>query len=231
MFTSAEYQLLLKRAPEDLKGFFEALGIPATAVDWEDKEKVRRLDAEAEKKVAYILRGKSIIGGCYKLLERAKIPFQFSDTTGMLLTAIVKHQEDVRRAMTMKSPPQPQSVKKGAASRRQTTVKVSRKATEGGVVYWVREIITTIGKIIFSVIESIVPSAESKGMQRPPSSSPSAGRRQAHGKPSAEFQKQGVSPTAASTVPTESAGASFTEAEADRVLSVLHHLQRLYQAL
>ena len=231
MFTSAEYQLLGKRAPEDLKGFFEALGIPATAVAWEDREKVRRLDAEAEKKVEGLLRSMSIIDGCYTLLERAKIPFQFSDTTGMLLTAIVKHQEDVRRVMTMKLPSQPQSIKKGEASSRQTTVKVSRKATEGGVVYWVLEIITTIGKIIFSLVRCIVPGVESKGMQRPPSPSPSVGRRQVHGKPSAEFQKQGVSPTAASTVPTESAGASFTAAEADRVLSVLLHLQRLYQAL
>lgn len=224
MFTSAEYQLLVKRAPEDLKGFFEALGIPATAVDWEDKEKVRRLDAEAEKKVAYILRGKSIIGGCYKLLKRAKVPFQFSDTTGMLLTAIVKHQEDVRRAMTMKSPP----VKKGAASSRQTA---PQKLSVWELLKQLIEAGIAVGKSLVYLFKYIVPSAESKGMQRPPSSSPSMGRRQAHGKPSAEFQKKGVSPKAASTAPPESAGASFTEAEADRALSVLHHLQRLYQAL
>lgn len=228
MFTSAEYQLLLKRAHEDLKGFFEALGISATAMDWEDKEKVRRLDAEAEKKVAYILRGKSIIGGCYKLLERAKVPFQFSDTTGMLLTAIVKHQEDVRRAMMMKSPQQPQPVKKGAASRRQTA---PQKSAVWELLEQLIEAGIAVGKIISSVIKCIVPGAESKGMQRPPSPSPSVGRRQVHGKPSAEFQNKGASPKAASTASTESAGASFTDAEADRVLNVLFHLQRLYQVL
>lgn len=225
MFTSAEYQLLGKRAPEDLKGFFEVLDIPATAVDWEDREKVCRLDEEAEKKLADLLRSMSIIDGCYTLLERAKIPFQFSDTTGMLLTSIAEHQNEVRLAMTMKSQPIPNTYEKMSEPERASALNVSAKK-EGTSLY-----LAGVGFVVVYVVlllASKVPAWTGAlfGLAGAFIMAKGSGKKAA-----TRVSSKNVTPEPASTVPTESAGASFTAAEADRVLSVLLHLQRLYQAL
>lgn len=226
MFTSAEYQLLGKRAPEDLKGFFEALGIPATAVAWEDREKVRRLDAEAEKKVEGLLRSLSITDGCYTLLERAKIPFQFSDTTGMLLTSIAEHQDEVRLAMTMKSQPIPNTAEKMSEPKRASALNVSEKK-EGtslyrfaGAGFLAVDVVLLIVSKVPTWIVALLGFAGAFIMAK------GSGKKAA-----TRVSSKNVTPEPASTVPTESADASFTEAEADRALSVLLHLQRLYQAL
>lgn len=226
MFTSAEYQLLGKRVPEDLTGFFEALGISAKAVDWEDREKVRRLDAEAEKKVAALLCSMSIIDGCYTLLECAKIPFQFSDTTGALLASIAEHQDEVRLAMTMKAQTIPNTAEKMSESESASALNVSAQK-EGPSLYRV----VGAGFLAVDVMLLLVSKASAwivalLGFAGAFMMAKGGGR-----KATTRVPSKNVTPEPPSTVPMESAGASFTEAEADRVLSVLLHLQHLYQAL
>lgn len=254
MFTSAEYQLLRKRAPEDLKAFFDVLNIPAAEADWADSQKVRRLDAEAEKKVEELLQSKSLIAGCYVLLERAKIPFAFSDTTGALLSSIAENQAEVRNAMTMlppleKSQPQMQSRTAGRTSEpiRSATPKASAKSGGSRLYRWIGAGFIALGAVWMFIVKghpvigAAVTSAGAfmmargvagKGAAQTPSSNrPQTGSRE-RSHPSRE-QANVVSPEAVPTTDDEKAKQSvvFTEVEADRAMRALVHLQRLYQTL
>ncbi len=219
MFTAAEYQLLVKRVPEDLKDFFAAAGIPVTALDWENTEKVNRLDEEAEKRVVDMLRCKSLIDGCYTLLERAKIPYRFSDTTGALLTSIVEHQSEVRRAMTL----MPRPAGKMSAKIKPAVPKLSTKS-EGNKLYQfagagflVADIVLLLASKTHPIILVVLGFAGAFMM--------------AKGGGSKESERVRAEPISVASRDAAEKSSSFTEEEAAYAIKVLLSLQRLYQAL
>lgn len=100
MFTAAEYHTLLKRCPEDLQRFLAALSVARPSESaWEDAAMVRALDEQVSEKMVRQLCSKSLLDGCYSLLERAGVAYQFSDTIAELLQKIAENRQAVRAAM------------------------------------------------------------------------------------------------------------------------------------
>lgn len=108
MFTAAEYHTLLKRCPEDLQRFLAALSVARPSESaWEDAAMVRALDEQVSEKMVSQLCSKSLLDGCYSLLERAGVAYQFSDTIAELLQKIAENRQAVRAAMV--AAPEPES--------------------------------------------------------------------------------------------------------------------------
>ena len=103
MFTPAEYELLRKRSSAELAQFLSAIALPPPT-SWEDTAQVKQLDADAARCIAQKLHGKSLLDGCYTLLEDAGLPFDFSETTQTILERIAEHRAEVRAGMTKARP-------------------------------------------------------------------------------------------------------------------------------
>ncbi len=103
MFTQAEYELLRKRSPTELAQFLSVTALTPPA-SWEDAAQVKQLDADAARCVAQKLHGKSLLDGCYTLLEDAGLSFDFSETTQTILERIAEHRAEVRAGMTKTRP-------------------------------------------------------------------------------------------------------------------------------
>lgn len=99
MFTQAEYELLRQRSPAELEQFLAALSLTAPA-SWDDFAQVQQLDDDVTQRIAQKLHSKSLLDGCYTLLEGAGISYAFSETTRALLERIEEHQADIRIGMT-----------------------------------------------------------------------------------------------------------------------------------
>lgn len=222
MFTPAEYELLRKRSSAELAQFLSAIALPPPT-SWEDTAQVKQLDADAARCIAQKLHGKSLLDGCYTLLEDAGLPFDFSETTQTILERIAEHRAEVRAGMTKARPTPTVGVGRTAPESRAT---MSR--SEGGGDVPVRYLGT--GLIVADLVYLLVTVKASpvivallavagvfmvaKGRrsvgpsQQPPPTS--------HIPPSV--------PHAAAVSP------KFSEAEADDVLHTLDILRRLHQS-
>jgi len=221
MFTQAEYELLRKRSPAELEQFLSAIALtPPTS--WEDTVQVKQLDADAARCIAQKLHGKSLLDGCYTLLEDAGLPFDFSETTQTILERIAEHRAEVRAGMIKAHPTSTAGVGHNAPEPR-----VAPPRSGGGDVS-VRYLGT--GLIVADLVYLFVTAKASPvivallavaGVFMVAKGGRSAGASQ---------QPPPTPHTAPSLPHTAAARAKFTEAEADDVLHALDLLRRLHQS-
>ena len=222
MFTQAEYELLRKRSPTELEQFLlvTALTPPAS---WEDAAQVKQLDADAARCIAQKLHGKSLLDGCYTLLEDAGLPFDFSETTQTILERIAEHRAEVRAGMT-KARPTPTA----GEGRTAPESRAALPRSEGGGDVPVRYLGT--GLIVADLVYLFVTAKASPvivallavaGVFMVAKGGRSAGASQ---------QPPPTPHTAPSLPNTAASRAKFTEAEADDVLHILDLLRRLHQS-
>lgn len=221
MFTQAEYELLRKRSPAELEQFLSAIALtPPTS--WEDTVQVKQLDADAARCIAQKLHGKSLLDGCYTLLEDAGLSFDFSETTQTILERIAEHRVEVRAGMIKARPTSTAGVGHNAPEPR-----VAPPHSGGGDVS-VRYLGT--GLIVADLVYLFVTAKASPvivallavaGVFMVAKGGRSAGASQ---------QPPPTPHTAPSLPHTAAARAKFTEAEADDVLDTLDLLRRLHQS-
>ena len=221
MFTQAEYELLRKRSPAELEQFLSAIALtPPTS--WEDTVQVKQLDADAARCIAQKLHGKSLLDGCYTLLEDAGLSFDFSETTQTILERIAEHRAEVRAGMIKARPTSTAGVGRTAPEPR-----VAPPRSGGGDVS-VRYLGT--GLIVADLVYLFVTAKASPvivallavaGVFMVAKGGRSAGASQ---------QPPPTPHTAPSLPHTAAARAKFTEAEADDVLRALDLLRRLHQS-
>ena len=222
MFTQAEYELLRKRSPTELEQFLSVTALTPPA-SWEDAAQVKQLDADAARCIAQKLHGKSLLDGCYTLLEDAGLPFDFSETTQTILERIAEHRAEVRAGMT-KARPTPTA----GEGRTAPEPRAALPRSEGGGDVPVRYLGT--GLIVADLVYLFVTAKASPvivallavaGVFMVAKGGRSAGASQ---------QPPPTPHTAPSLPHTAAARAKFTEVEADDVLDTLDLLRRLHQS-
>lgn len=221
MFTQAEYELLRKRSPTELEQFLSVTALTPPA-SWEDAAQVKQLDADAARCVAQKLHGKSLLDGCYTLLEDAGLSFDFSETTQTILERIAEHRAEVRTGMT-KARPTPTA----GEGRTAPEPRAALPRSEGGGVpvrYFGTGLI--VADLVYLLITAkaspvIVALLAVAGVFMVAKGGRSAG---------ASRQPPPMPHTAPSLPHTAAARAKFTEAEADDVLDTLDLLRRLHQS-
>ena len=222
MFTQAEYELLRKRSPAELEQFLSVTAL-TSPTSWEDAVQVKQLDADATRCVAQKLHGKSLLDGCYTLLEDAGLPFDFSETTQTILERIAEHRAEVRAGMT-KAHPTPTA----GEGRTAPELRAALPRSEGGGDVPVRYLGTglIVADLVYLLITAkaspvIVALLAVAGVFMVAKGGRSAGASQ---------QPPPTPHTAPSLPHTAAARAKFTEAEADDVLHTLDLLRRLHQS-
>ena len=221
MFTPAEYELLRKRSPAELEQFLSAVALTPPTL-WEDAVQVKQLDADVARCIAQKLHGKSLLDGCYTLLEDAGLPFDFSETTQTILERIAEHRAEVRAGMT-KARPTPTV---GGHTASEPRVTLSR--SEGGGDVPVRYLGT--GLIVADLVYLLVTVKASPvivallavaGVFMVAKGRRSVGSSQ---------KPPSTSHTPLSVPHAAAVSAKFSEAEADDVLHTLDILRRLHQS-
>ncbi len=222
MFTQAEYELLRKRSPAELEQFLSAIALTPPA-SWEDAAQVKQLDADAARHIAQKLHGKSLLDGCYTLLEDAGLSFDFSETTQTILERIAEHRAEVRAGMT-KARPTPTA----GEGRTAPESRAALPRSEGGGDVPVRYLGT--GLIVADLVYLLVTVKASPvivallavaGVFMVAKGRRSVGP--SHQPPPTSHIPPSVPHAAA-------VSAKFSEAEADDVLHTLDILRRLYQS-
>ena len=227
MFTAAEYHTLLKRCPEDLQRFLAALSVARPSESaWEDAAMVRALDEQVSEKMVRQLCSKSLLDGCYSLLERAGVAYQFSDTIAELLQKIAENRQAVRAAMVAAPEIEPDSESSEPAQALPLAQQeASKKKLSSAFYYWlgVGALGVDLAYLLFAATYSTTVAAllglfgaamlfQGRRMQMSGIAAPS--RR----------DEEVVWSGDVSVV-------RFSEAEADHVLETLLLAKRLYQAL
>lgn len=220
MFTQAEYELLRKRSPAELEQFLSAIALtPPTS--WEDTVQVKQLDADAARCIAQKLHGKSLLDGCYTLLEDAGLPFDFSETTQTILERIAEHRAEVRAGMT-KARPTPTAGEGRTAPELRATL--PRKGGNVSVRYLGTGLI--VADLVYLLVTAkaspvIVALLAVAGVFMVAKG----------GRSTDASQQPPLTPHTAPALPhTAAARAKFTEVEADDVLHALDLLRRLHQS-
>jgi len=227
MFTAAEYHALLKRCPEDLQRFLAALSVARPSESaWEDAAMVRALDEQVSEKMVRQLCSKSLLDGCYSLLERAGVAYQFSDTIAELLQKIAENRQAIRAAMVAE--PEPELESESSRPARALSLaqqEASKKKLSSAFYYWLgvgalgvdfaylffaATYLTTVAAILGIFGAAML----FQGRRMQMSGAAASSRR----------DEEVVWSGDVSIV-------RFTEAEADRVLETLLLAKRLYQAL
>lgn len=223
MFTAAEYHTLLKCCPGDLQRFLAALSVARPSESaWEDAAMVRALDEQVSEKMVRQLCSKSLLDGCYSLLERADVAYQFSDTIAELLQKIAENRQAVRAAMV--AAPEPES-SRPARALPLVQQEASKKKLSSAFYYWlgVGVLGVDLAYLLFAATYSTTVAAllglfgaamlfQGRRMQM--SGAAASSRR----------DEEVVWSGDVSVV-------RFSEAEADHVLETLLLAKRLYQAL
>lgn len=229
MFTAAEYHTLLKRCPGDLQRFLAALSVARPSESaWEDAAMVRALDEQVSETMVRQLCSKSLLDGCYSLLERAGVAYQFSDTIAELLQKIAENRQAVRAAMVAAPEIEPDSESESSRPARALPLaqqEASKKKLSSAFYYWlgVGALGVDLAYLLFAATYSTTVAAllglggaamlfQGRRMQMSGAAAPS--RRDE------EVVWRG-----------DVGVVRFSEAEADHVLETLLLAKRLYQAL
>lgn len=222
MFTQAEYELLRKRSPAELEKFLSAIALtPPTS--WEDAAQVKQLDADAARCIAQKLHGKSLLDGCYTLLEDAGLPFDFSETTQTILERIAEHRAEVRAGMT-KARSTPTAGEGRTAPEPRATL-----PRKGGGDVSVRYLGT--GLIVADLVYLFVTAKASPVIVALLAVAGIFMVAKGGGRSAGASQQPPPTPHTAPSLPhTAAARAKFTEVEADDVLHALDLLRRLHQS-
>ena len=222
MFTQAEYELLRKRCPAELEAFLSSLALTAPSL-WDDATRVKQLDADAARCIAQKLHGKSLLDGCYTLLEDAGLPFDFSETTQTILERIAEHRAEVRAGMT-KARPTPTA----GEGRTAPEPRAALPRSEGGGDVSVRYLGT--GLIVADLVYLFVTAKASPVIVALLAVAGVFMVAKGGRSTDASQQPPLTTHTAPSLPHTAAARAKFTEVEADDVLHALDLLRRLHQS-
>ena len=221
MFTHAEYELFRKRSPADLEAFLAALAL-AQPSSWENDAQVQQLDADVTRCIAQKLNSKSLLDGCYTLLEDAGLSYGFSETAHTLLERIAEHRVEVRAGMTKACPALTAGEGRTGAEPRAT---LPRK---GGGDVSVRYLGT--GLIVADLVYLLV-TAKASPVIVALLAVAGVFMVAKGGRSTDASQQPPLTPHTAPSLPhTATARAKFTEAEADDVLHTLDLLRRLHQS-
>ena len=222
MFTAAEYHTLRKRCPKDLQRFLTSLSIKPPADEaWEDAAMVRELDEKVSKTIVHRLCSKSFLDGCYSLLERAGVSYEFSDTLAELLGRIADNQRAVRAAMveapSCETKAEPQSETSSAAAEA-----ASKK--HAGALYYFLGVGALGADLVYVLLAATYSMAVAAVLGLGGASLLFQGRR---------LQRRGSVPPPRrdDAIVIDVSTVRFSQEEADRVLETLLLARGLYQAL
>ena len=102
MFTTEEFQRMIKICPSDFEELLKNLQIASPNFDQEDEHKIYKvLDESIEKNICELLNSNSLLNGYEKLLSRGGISFVSNDTRNEMIKKIVNGREKILKGVSI----------------------------------------------------------------------------------------------------------------------------------
>ena len=102
MFTTEEFQRMIKICPSDFEELLKNLQIASPNFDQEDEHKIYKvLDESIEKNICGLLNSNLLLDGYEKLLSRGGISFVSNDTRNEMIKKIVNGREKILKGVSI----------------------------------------------------------------------------------------------------------------------------------